>query len=460
MAYLPLFHKVINQPVLIIGGGKVAYRRVKLLLEAGANVELVSIELLPELEQLLIINECKYTKRAVREDDVKAIYMFIIAATNDFDVNESIHAWSKALYVPVNVVTNQKLCDFIFPGIINRDPMKIAISNSGQSPVLTKLLKEQLDQYLPRDYGDLSEFIGEYREKVSQKFPSPKKRAEFWKAVINGTVGEAFSSGRQDEAKWLLEQAINNSEEFLSTGEVYLIGAGPGDANLLTLRAFRLIQQADVVVYDRLVSDSVLELVKPTAEKIYVGKKRDQHSMQQEDISQLLVNLAKQGKRVARLKGGDPFIFGRGGEEIEILVEHEIFFQIVPGVTAANACSCYAGIPLTHRDYAQSVQFITGQLKNGTVDLNWSELIQEGKTLVFYMSLSTIPLIAKKLIEHGMNNDMEIGIIEKGTYKEQRVVTTTLAKVEQTIEQKSLVSPSLCIVGRVVKLADKLSWVK
>ncbi len=276
--------------------------------------------------------------------------------------------------------------------------------------------------------------------------------------MLQGAIAEAVFSGNSVQAQALFDQALAEPDRFRKTGEVYLIGAGPGDPDLMTLRAFRLLQQSDVVLYDRLVSSEIMDLVPARAERIYVGKRRAEHAVQQTDINQLLVEHALLGKRVTRLKGGDPFIFGRGGEEIEKLAAAQVPFQVVPGITAANGCSAYAGIPLTHRDYAQSVQFVTGQLKDGSVDLNWPELISEEKTLVFYMGLSSLPVICESLRSHGMADDMTVALVEKGTTREQRVVTSTLAQLPQRLQQLKVSSPSLFIVGRVVQLADKLSW--
>jgi uroporphyrin-III C-methyltransferase/precorrin-2 dehydrogenase/sirohydrochlorin ferrochelatase len=324
--------------------------------------------------------------------------------------------------------------------------------------VLSRILKRQLDQFLPEGYEELSELVGRHRERVKQVLSDERERIDFWQQVLQGAIAEAIFSGNPAQAEALFEAALAAPEQFRRVGEVYLIGAGPGDPDLLTLRAFRLIQQSEVVLYDRLVSPSIMALVPERAERIYVGKRRADHAVQQTDINQLLVDHAMRGKRVARLKGGDPFIFGRGGEEIEKLAAARIPFQVVPGITAANGCSAYAGIPLTHRDYAQSVQFVTGQLKDGSVDLHWPELVSEEKTLVFYMGLSSLPVICASLREHGMADDMNVALVEKGTTREQRVLVSTLAELPERLQQLELSSPSLFIVGRVVQLAEKLRW--
>ena len=409
MKFFPLFHRTENKTCLIVGGGNVALKEVRTLLRAGVNIHLIAQDILPELENLLREavknNEGKvsvrFNKSAVDTESLDTDYLFIVAATNDRAVNAALYSFAKQYRIPVNVSDDQYACDFVFPEIIAREPLTIAVSNNDNSP---------------------------------------------------------FYSDRQQQAQVLLERILENTECFSRQGEVYLIGAGPGDPDLLTLRAFHLLQQADVVLYDRLVSEQVMALIPPGTERIYVGKRRDHHQMPQQSINELLVEHAKQGKRVARLKGGDPFIFGRGGEEIETLVEQQVPFHVVPGISAANGCSAYTGIPLTHRDYAQSVQFVTGQLKNGTVDLDWSELITPGKTLVFYMSLKILPLICHSLVVHGMKKDMPVALIEKGTTPEQRVLVSSLEKMEAVLNVQQFTSPSLFIVGEVVNLAEKSRW--
>ena len=304
--------------------------------------------------------------------------------------------------------------------------------------------------------------MGAYRTRVKEALPSTTERSIFWHQVLQGPVAEAVFSGKHSEAERLLKthlrEADNGLDKVMSNGEVFLIGAGPGDPDLLTLRAFRLLQKADVVLYDALVSDGVMALVPESVERVYVGKRRANHSVPQTAINQLLVDYAKQGKRVARLKGGDPFIFGRGGEEIETLAEQHVPFQVVPGITAASGCSAYSGIPLTHRNYAQSVRFVTGQLRDGSVNLPWPELIVEGQTLVFYMGLKGLPIICERLISNGMDEKMPVALIEKGTTQDQRVLVSELGQLAAIIKDEQVMSPSLFVVGRVVSLHDKLAW--
>lgn len=458
MQYYPLLFRLESRHCLIVGGGRVALRRCKALLSADATVDVIAIEAGTELRNLLLDSGGELIEQAYADELVKRDYFCIVAATDSPETNQQVANYARARGIPVNRADDRKRCDFIFPAVIDRDPITIAISNNGGSPVLSRLMKRQLSQFLPNGYADLAEFVGRHRTRVKQVLTDERERIDFWQHVVQGAIAEAIFAGNPVQAQALFEHALAAPEQFRRGGEVYLIGAGPGDPDLLTLRAFRLIQQSDVVLHDRLVSPEIMALVPARAERIYVGKRRAEHAVPQADINQLLIEHALRGKRVARLKGGDPFIFGRGGEEIEKLAAAQVPFQVVPGITAANGCSAYAGIPLTHRDYAQSVQFVTGQLKDGSVDLDWPELISDGKTLVFYMGLSSLPVICESLRAHGMADDMNVALVEKGTTREQRVLISTLAELPQRLRQREVLSPSLFIVGRVVQLADKLHW--
>jgi len=458
MKYYPLFFKLENKRCLIVGGGAIALRRAKNLLAAGAIIDVLASTVCQPLKELLADTEGCVSEADFAVDLLNECYALIIAATDQPRVNQAVADYAQQHTIPLNRVDEPSQCDFIFPSVIDRSPLTIAVSNSGSSPVLSKILKRQIEHFVPKAYGELSSLVGAHREQVKQRLPVIQQRSEFWQQVLQGRIAEAFLSGRRQQASQLLNQALANPQQFIQQGEVYLIGAGPGDAELLTLKAFRLLQSAEVVLHDRLVSAEVMALVNKQAELVYVGKRRDKHSVPQGSINQLLIDHAKRGKRVVRLKGGDPFIFGRGGEEIETLVEEGIAFQVIPGITAASGCSSYAGIPLTHRDYAQSVQFITGQLQDGSINLNWPELIAPAKTLVFYMGLKGLPLICQSLISHGMSADMPCAIVEKGTTPSQRVMVSTLAQLAQEMEQQHIASPSLFIVGEVVSLSHKLNW--
>ncbi|MGB5202477.1 MAG: siroheme synthase CysG, partial [Sedimenticolaceae bacterium] len=349
---------------------------------------------------------------------------------------------------------------FIMPSIIDRSPVIAAVSTGGASPVLARLMRSRLESMIPAGYGRLAELAGRFRERVKQAFADPADRRRFWDRVLQGNVAERVFSGHMHEAEVLMEHELGSGPLQTGMGEVYLVGGGPGDPDLLTFRALRLMQQADVVVYDRLVAKAVLDMTRSDAERIYVGKERDKHTMRQEEINQLLADLAKQGKRVVRLKGGDPFIFGRGGEEIDTLASQGVPFQVIPGITAASGCASYSGIPLTHRDYAQSVTFVTGHLKDNTMNLNWSQLAQPNQTLVFYMGLKGLPVISRELQAHGMAPNTPAALIQQGTTQKQKVFTGTLASLPEIVAREKPKPPTLIIVGDVVQLHGKLSWYK
>ena len=457
MEHLPIFINLKQKPALVVGGGDIALRKINLLIKAQAKVNCLSPLFCEEIKNLSMGGTLNLIEKSFNEEDIKD-YSIIIAATDDSSVNALISKLAHSQRIPVNVVDSPELSSFIMPSIVDRSPVIIAVSSAGKAPVLARIIRAKLETVIPSAYGLLAEIAGEYRQKVKDRFSNIKDRRAFWESAFSGVIAEKVFSGRINEAKGDIEEQLENSVE-IDLGEVYLVGAGPGDPDLLTFKALRLIQQADVVLYDRLVSKGVMELVRRDSELIYVGKKGgSDESTRQEDINEQLVKLAKSGKRVCRLKGGDPFIFGRGGEEIESLSEHGIPFQVVPGITAASGCSSYAGIPLTHRDYSQSCRFVTAHLKNGTTNLPWEEFVIDQQTIVFYMALSGANYICEKLIEHGMNKDMPIAIIEKGTMPEQKVYISSLTKLPDLLAKENIHAPTLMIVGEVVKLNEKLNW--
>jgi len=457
MEHLPIFINLKQKPVLVVGGGDIALRKINLLIKAQASVNCLSPLFCDGIASLSADNSVNLIQKSFEPDDIKN-YSIIIASTDDSLVNSSISELAKKANIPVNVVDSPELSSFIMPSIVDRSPVIIAVSSAGKAPVLARIIRAKLETVIPSAYGLLAEIAGEYRQKVKNRFSNIKDRRAFWESAFSGVIAEKVFSGRINEARGDIEEQLENSVE-IDLGEVYLVGAGPGDPDLLTFKALRLIQQADVVLYDRLVSKGVMELVRRDSELIYVGKKGgSDESTRQEDINEQLVKLAKSGKRVCRLKGGDPFIFGRGGEEIESLSEHGIPFQVVPGITAASGCSSYAGIPLTHRDYSQSCRFVTAHLKNGTTNLPWEEFVIDQQTIVFYMALSGANYICQKLMEHGMDKNMPIAIIEKGTMPEQKVYISSLTKLPDLLAKENIHAPTLMIVGEVVKLNEKLNW--
>ncbi len=460
MQYLPIFTKIEQRPCLVVGGGSIAARKISLLRKAQADVTVVSPELCHELAMLVEDKQIKHLQREFEDDDL-AQCVLVIAATDQHEINQHISRLAQQLRLPVNVVDNPDLCSFIMPSIIDRSPVVIAVSTGGTSPVLARLIRTKLEGSIPAAYGRLAKLVDGFRDKVKAAFPNVESRRGFWEKILEGRVAELVFGGREAEAGKMLDKAIKSQvEKPQISGEVFLVGAGPGDPDLLTFRALRLMQQADVVVYDRLVSPAIMELVRRDAEIVYVGKENDRHTMEQENINQLLVRLAQEGKRVLRLKGGDPFIFGRGGEEIELLAQKGVAFQVVPGITAASGCSSYAGIPLTHRDYAQACVFVTGHLKDGSVNLNWKALAHPHQTVVFYMGLHGAPTLCREMIAHGLPAATPVALVEQGTTPQQRVYTATLETLLDVIASKNIKPPTLIIVGEVVRLHEKLSWVK
>ena len=458
MDYLPIFYNLKGQRCLVVGAGDIAYRKADLLARAGAQLRVVAPEICDAMTELVRNNAAEYRASRYSADDLEGVSL-VIAGTDDPSVNIHVSEDARQLALPVNVVDHPDLSSFIFPAIIDRSPLVIAVSSGGASPVLARLLRGRIESLVPSAYGRLAGIAGKFRDQVKIRFSSINQRRKFWESVLQGPVAEMVFAGKEKQAEGMLLAQLEETEaDMKGPGEVYLVGAGPGDPDLLTFKALRLMQQADVVLYDRLVSPKVLDLCRRDADKVHVGKARKKHTMPQEEINLLLRNLARDGKRVLRLKGGDPFIFGRGGEEIDLLVEDGIPFQVVPGITAAAGCAAYAGIPLTHRDYAQSVRFVTGHLKNDTCDLPWEELVHENQTLVIYMGLVSLGLICRKLIEHGMASDTPIALVEKGTLPEQRVLVGTLASLPEMADNENVVPPTLTIVGNVVKLQDSLGW--
>lgn len=458
MDFLPLFFNLKDRPALVVGGGDVAARKARLLKKAGAKVTIVAPEIVKQLVEQVEAGELEFRQGEFSPADLEDMVL-VVAATNDQVVNRGVSASARKMNLPVNVVDQPELSSFIFPAVIDRSPLVAAVSSGGRAPVLTRLLRARLETLIPSGYGRLAELAGNYRDQVKQKLEGPQRR-RFWEKVFQGPVAESILSGQKERAGQLLERELEGflRGEEAGVGEVYLVGAGPGDPDLLTFRALRLMQQADVIVHDRLVSPAVLDLARRDAELIYVGKERSNHSVPQGGINQLLVDLAKQGKKVLRLKGGDPFIFGRGGEEIETLAGQGIPFQVVPGITAASGCAAYAGIPLTHRDHAQACLLVTGHLKDGSVNLNWQQLAKFDGTIAVYMGLLGLSTISEQLIRHGMDSNTPAALIEKGTLPEHRVLTGTLGTLPEIVGSENVSAPTMLIIGSVVRLRDRLSW--
>ena len=456
MDIFPISLKLQQQPCLIVGGGRIAYRKAVLLAKAGAVIDVIAPEIENDLLEIVRASQGQYVQAPFSPDIPLRDYRLVIAATNDKATNVQVFEACEAEKILVNSVDDLPHCRFMVPAIIDRSPLVVSIATNGKSPVLSRQIRTQLEASIPHGMGKLAEFSGKWRAAVKAKIENPDERRIFWEDLYASPLKEQVFNDNLAEADRLIEQAL--MEWKAPKGEVYLVGAGPGDPELLTLKALRLMQQADVVIYDRLVSPAIMDLCRRDAEKVYVGKARSNHSVPQEGINALLVEYAAQGKRVCRLKGGDPFIFGRGGEEIQELFAAGVAFQVVPGITAASGCSAYAGIPLTHRDYAQSVRFLTGHLKEGSPELPWNELVYENQTLVLYMGLVGLEKICAQLIAHGQRPDMPVALISKGTTPDQKVVVGTLADIASKVTEHHIQAPTLTIIGEVVKLREQLQW--
>ncbi|MFM5200728.1 siroheme synthase CysG [Aeromonas caviae] len=454
MDYLPIFCRLDNKPVLLVGGGEVAERKARLLLDAGAQLTVVAPELDPELAELAANGSIEWLAGEFASEQLAGKWL-VVAATDRREVNALVYQSANRARIFANVVDDPKRSSFIMPSIIDRSPLMVAISSGGKAPVLARLLREKLEALLPQHLGAVATFAGSLRERVKARFAIMGERRRFWERLLGADrLGQALARGDHASANQLADNLF--ADESQTGGEVVLVGAGPGDPGLLTLHALRQMQQADVVVYDRLVSDEVMALVRRDAKRIFVGKQAGNHCVPQEGINQLLLEEAKKGQRVVRLKGGDPFIFGRGGEELETLVGSGIGFQVVPGITAASGCAAYAGIPLTHRDHAQSVRFVTAHGKGGARDLDWPLLAKDKQTLVFYMGLSSCATIREQLLAHGKAGDTPVALIERGTQPSQRVIRGTLDQLPELA--LGVESPALIMVGSVVTLADQLAW--
>tara|TARA_B100001027_G_scaffold12642_1_gene7684 strand:+ start:1171 stop:2598 length:1428 start_codon:yes stop_codon:yes gene_type:complete len=458
MSYLPLFIETTGKKCLIVGGGKVASRKLIPILKAKMKVTLISPEVIEEIELNFHKNKnLKIIKRKFKPEDIEDQFL-IIAATNEKTTNKKIAKLSKDNNILVNMAEDSLSGNTLIPSVVDRDPIKIAVSSGAASPILTRLVKTRLETVIPYSFSKLADIMMEYRDAVKKNFLKISDRRKFWEVFLDGPISEMVLSGHIDKAKKALDESLKENKFLEKTGEVYLVGAGPGDPELLSFKALRLMQKADIVIYDRLVSRPIMNLIRQDTEKIYVGKQRADHAMPQENINQLLARLALEGKKVLRLKGGDPFIFGRGGEEIESLIKDDIPFQIVPGITAASGCASYAGIPLTHRDYSQACIFVTGHLRDGTVNLNWEMLAHEKQTLIFYMGMHGSKIICEELIKHGLSDETPAALIVKGTTEDQEVIIGNLKNMPEIIMERKIVPPTLLIIGDVVKLHNKLKW--
>lgn len=455
--YLPIFIDLTQSRCLVVGGGEVARRKIDTLHNAKAQLLVVTKTACKEIIAMARTGDIELALREYAPSDLESTSL-VIAATSDQALNERIADDARRRRILINVVDNPNLCSFIMPSIVDRSPVIIAVSTGGAAPVLARLLRARLETMIPAAYGRLAEFMREFREHVRAKIPDGIARRRFWEHAVMGSIAERLFEGKHRSALAEMEQILAGTNASTPSGEVYLVGGGPGDPDLLTFRALRLMQQAEVIVYDRLVAPQIVALCRKDAERIFVGKKRNRQALDQHEINALLVRLARAGKRVVRLKGGDPFIFGRGGEEIDTLAANGIAFQIVPGITAASGCAAYAGIPLTHRDYAQQCIFVTGHQTDGVCSLPWAALVQPRQTVAIYMGMHEIDHICAELVAHGMSPEMPAAVIERGTMATQRVLVATVATLPAAVKAQDFAAPAIIIIGEVIRLRDKLAW--
>jgi uroporphyrin-III C-methyltransferase / precorrin-2 dehydrogenase / sirohydrochlorin ferrochelatase len=462
MDYLPVFLRVTDQPVLVVGGGEVALRKAEWFLKAGARVSVVAPALHPQLAAHIAAGDLMHVAAAFAPAQL-AGQMAAVAATDDPRVNAAVSAAARARGIAINVVDDPELSTFIFPAIIDRSPLIVAVSSAGHAPVLARRVREQIEALLPGRLGALARFMGAHRARVQQVLGRLARRA-FWERIVAGPVATRVLQGDERGAVRALDSELHTLQLTSAPGsgasplgEVYLIGAGPGNPDLLTLRALQLLQQADVILYDRLVSDAVLQRARRDAQRIFVGKEAGEGG-RQSHIHELLVGLAREGKRVARLKGGDPFIFGRGGEEIEVLNAHGIPFTVVPGITAALGAAAASGLPLTHRQHAQSVTFVSGHVSEGALP-DWRFFANPAHTVVFYMGVAQLSGIIARLRAAGALAEHPVALIEKATLPGQRVLRGTLADIGALAAAAQVQPPALLVVGAVAALAgaDALS---
>ena len=463
MDHLPVFLQLRARPAVVVGGGHVAARKIDLLLRSGARVTVVAPELLEELRKPAAEGLFHYIPASFDDSHLDEAEL-AVAATDLREVNVAVSAAARKRRIPVNVVDDPELSTFIFPAIIDRSPIVVAVSSGGQAPVLTRRLREQLEALLPARLGNLARFMGERRKAVQNALRRAARRP-FWERIVSGLTTSRLLAGDEPGARQAFDRELYTSQLTDSAatggsglGEVYLIGAGPGDPDLLTLRALQLLQQVDIVLYDRLVPDAVLDRARRDAHRIFVGKETGEQSVQ-ERINELLVRYAKQGLRVARLKGGDPFVFGRGGEEIEVLTAHSIPYVVVPGITAALAAASAASIPLTHRNLSQSVTFVTGHVLDDDT-LDWRHLAGPNRTVVFYMGVGHLPQIVAKLRGAGAPGAHPVAIIERATLPEQRVLRGTLETIAGLAHSASVAPPALLLVGEVTAFASPDSLIE
>jgi len=458
MNYFPMFFDLTAQKVLVVGAGEVALRKVELLMRSGASVLLVAPEVHPELMSRAVAGSIRLAIREFVPEDLEGVRL-VIVATSHRALNRWVANLCESRAIPVNVVDDREASRFIVPAIIDRDPVIVAVGTSGTSPVLARRLREKLEALIPKRIGAAALWLRSLRAAAKKQLRDIDTRRRYFETLVDGPAMHRFIEGDEQGARRIAQQLLSTSASTpAAIGDVTLVGAGPGDAELLTLKALRALQDADVILHDRLVSTAVLDMARRDAERICVGKAAGSLGSTQEDINELLIQHASAGRRVVRLKGGDPFIFGRGGEELEALAKARINFSVIPGITAAAGCAAYAGIPLTHRDYAHSVSFVTGHADKRGKEPDWRALAAPGNTAVFYMGLARVDHIVTNLVEHGASPHLPAALVAHGTLPQQRVIVATLATLSETAARITLESPVLLVVGEVVALQGSLAW--
>ncbi len=449
--HFPAFLELRGRPCLLVGAGRVAFRKARLLLDAGAALTVVAPRMGGGIAALVAAGKARHEPRAFQAADVEGRWL-VVTATGDAAVDQQVFDAATAARVFCNSVDDVANSSFITPAIVDRAPVTVAISSAGSAPVLARRIRAQIEAILPARLGVLAHLAGGFRQRVKARFRGIRARRKFWEEVFDGPIANAVYAGRDDAAAIALAERIESrSNRSADSGEAWLVGAGPGDPDLLTLRALQVMQAADVIVHDRLVSVEVLQLARRDADLIPVGKTPGCRTNRQEDINELLVNLVRSGKRVCRLKGGDPLIFGRGGEEAEALAAAGLRCGIVPGITAAAGCAAYSGIPLTHRDAAQSVVLLTAHGKDSVDRLDWPSLARDRQTLAVYMGVHRFGIIMDRLVAHGRSRNTPIAIIENGTTPKQRVLYGALGQLPMIARAHAVKPPALLIIGEVAR---------
>jgi uroporphyrin-III C-methyltransferase/precorrin-2 dehydrogenase/sirohydrochlorin ferrochelatase len=458
MDYFPLFARIENTHCLVVGGGNVAARKIRALVNADARVTICAPQISEELQQLALDNQDKLriNDRKFTAADVDGA-VFVVAATDNEEVNKQVAAAAKSAGILCNVVDNRELSTAILPAVVDRSPLIVAVSSSGEAPVLATRVRQQIEKDLAPRAGELALFMGRWRDKVKELITAPDARRHFWQKLLDSPVAQLILDNRSEEAESGFRDLLDATQSAAdNNGMGFIVGAGPGDPELLTLKALRILGSADVILYDRLVNKDILGYARKDAEFIYVGKQAGKPSTDQQDINALLTERVSRGQQVCRLKGGDPFVFGRGGEELEALLEAGLPWQVVPGITAAAGCAAAAGIPLTHRDTARSLTYTTAHHQDDS-EPDWSSLAGKKQTAVFYMPVSKLDQICSSLVAAGRSSNCPAVIIENGSTPQQRSLRGTLADLAERARNESLCSPALLIVGEVAAKGVNLS---